>query len=57
VMTYVVAGMMNKETAARISLSEGTVKAHRHNLMRKMHAHSVADLVRISDVLGIGRST
>jgi FixJ family two-component response regulator len=57
VMTYAVAGTMNKETAARISLSESTIKAHRHNLMRKMDAHSVADLVRIADTLGIGRSS
>ncbi|MFZ3361513.1 MAG: response regulator [Xanthobacteraceae bacterium] len=56
VMAHVIAGMMNKETAARIGLSEGTIKAHRHNLMRKMEAHSVADLVRIADTLGIGRS-
>ena len=56
VMTYVVAGTMNKETAARIGLSEGTVKAHRHNLMNKMEVHSVADLVRIAETLGIGRS-
>jgi FixJ family two-component response regulator len=56
VMSDVVVGMMNKQIAARIGVSEGTVKAHRHNLMKKMGIHTVAELVRVADVLGIARS-
>jgi FixJ family two-component response regulator len=56
VMANVVAGKMNKQIAARIGVTEGTVKAHRHNLMNKMGAHAVAELVRIADTLGVGPS-
>jgi FixJ family two-component response regulator len=53
IMACVVAGLMNKQTATKLNLSEGTVKTHRHNLMTKMKALSLADLVRIADTLGI----
>lgn len=53
VMTFVIAGVLNKQTAAEIGLSEVTVKVHRHNLMNKFGVKSVADLVRIADSLGI----
>lgn len=53
IMTYVVAGLMNKQTAATIGLTEGTVKTHRHNLMIKMGAGSITELVRIADALGL----
>jgi FixJ family two-component response regulator len=56
VMAYVVTGMMNKQIAVRIGTSEGTVKAHRHNLMSKMEVHTVAELVRIADTLGMASS-
>jgi FixJ family two-component response regulator len=46
VMTRVVAGWLNKRVAADLGISEITVKAHRGRMMRKMHADSVADLVR-----------
>jgi FixJ family two-component response regulator len=55
VMALVTAGLMNKQVAAEIGLSEATVKVHRHNVMRKLGARSFADLVRISDSLGIPR--
>jgi FixJ family two-component response regulator len=55
IMDYVVAGLMNKQTAATIGLSEGTVKTHRHNLMIKMGAGSITELVRIADTLGLTR--
>jgi FixJ family two-component response regulator len=53
VMTSVVAGRLNKQTAAELSISEITVKAHRGKLMRKMLAHSLPDLVRMASNLGI----
>jgi FixJ family two-component response regulator len=52
IMALVTAGLMNKQAAAEIGLSEVTVKVHRHNLMKKLGARSLAELVRIADVLG-----
>jgi FixJ family two-component response regulator len=53
VFVHVVTGMMNKQVAAAIGISEATVKLHRGTLMRKMRANSVADLVRMADRLGV----
>ena len=53
VMSLVAAGLMNKQVAARLGLSEITVKIHRGNLMRKMHCESLADLVRLAEALGV----
>ncbi|MEM5401117.1 MULTISPECIES: response regulator transcription factor [Paraburkholderia] len=53
VMLYVVDGLMNKEIASELNLSEITVKIHRAQVMRKMAARSVADLVRMTAALGI----
>jgi FixJ family two-component response regulator len=55
VATYVAAGLMNKQTAAKIGVSEITVKVHRGSAMHKLGAKSVADLVRIVDALGVPR--
>jgi FixJ family two-component response regulator len=55
VIAFVTTGMMNKQIAAQIGVSEITVKVHRGNIMRKMGAKSLADLVRMADVLGIRR--
>jgi len=55
VMPLVTAGLMNKQIAAEIGVSEITVKVHRGNVMRKMGAKSVADLVRMADALGLQR--
>lgn len=55
VMALVTAGLLNKQTAAEIGLSEVTVKVHRHNMMKKLGAKSLPQLVRIADVLGIGQ--
>jgi FixJ family two-component response regulator len=44
---------MNKQIAARMGVSEITVKVHRGNVMRKMNARSLAALVRMADALGI----
>jgi FixJ family two-component response regulator len=57
VMALVTAGLMNKQIAAEIGVSEITVKVHRGNVTRKMGARSLADLVRMADVLGIRRET
>ena len=54
VMAMVTAGMLNKQTAAEIGLSEVTVKVHRHNVMKKLDAKSLPELVRIADVLRLG---
>lgn len=53
VMALVTAGLMNKQVAGRLALSEITVKIHRGNLMRKMQAQSLADLVRMAEGLGV----
>jgi len=53
VMKFVCAGLMNKQTAAEIGISEITVKVHRHNVMKKLGAKSLPDLVRMADLLGI----
>jgi RNA polymerase sigma factor (sigma-70 family) len=56
VMTLVSAGLMNRQTAAKLGVSEETVKVHRHNLMAKLGAGSVQQLVRMADALGIDHS-
>jgi FixJ family two-component response regulator len=55
VMALVTAGLLNKQAAAEIGLSEVTVKVHRHNVMKKLGTKSLPELVRIADMLGIGR--
>lgn len=51
VMARVASGLMNKQVAHQLGLSEITVKIHRGNLMRKMEAKSLADLVRMAEAL------
>jgi FixJ family two-component response regulator len=51
VMALVVSGMLNKQIASEIGTSEATVKIHRGNVVRKMQAASVVDLVRMADKL------
>ena len=55
VIAFVVDGLMNKQIAAELGVSEITVKVHRVNMMRKMKARSVIDLVGMADLLGIRR--
>jgi FixJ family two-component response regulator len=53
VMAFVVTGRLNKQIAAELNVSEVTVKVHRGQVMRKMRARSLAELVRMADKLGI----
>jgi FixJ family two-component response regulator len=53
VMQQVVSGLLNKQIAAELTISEFTVKLHRGRVMRKMQAESLADLVIMAERLGI----
>jgi len=53
VFSLVTAGLMNKQVAGELGVSEITAKVHRGNVMKKMGARSLADLVRMADALGI----
>jgi RNA polymerase sigma factor (sigma-70 family) len=53
VMTFVIAGLLNKQTAAQMGVSEVTVKVHRHRLMNKLGAKSLPDLVRMAEILRV----
>jgi FixJ family two-component response regulator len=53
VMAWVTGGLLNKQIAAKIGISEMTVKIHRGQVMRKMGARSLADLVMIAERLGV----
>jgi FixJ family two-component response regulator len=56
VMGLVTAGLMNKQIAGELGLSEITVKIHRGHVMRKMAVRSLADLVRMAELLGVRRT-
>jgi FixJ family two-component response regulator len=53
VLPFVVAGFLNKQTAGDLGTSEITIGVHRGQIMRKMEARSLAELVRMADTLGI----
>jgi FixJ family two-component response regulator len=57
IMALVASGLMSKQIAAQIGLSEITVKVHRSHIMKKMEARSVADLVRMAEALGVKPAT
>ncbi|MGA7810603.1 response regulator transcription factor [Bradyrhizobium sp.] len=56
VFALVISGLMNKQIAHTLQISEITVKIHRGHVMRKMEARSLADLVRMAEMLGVKRS-
>lgn len=53
VLPFVVTGFLNKQTAAELGTSEITIRVHRGQIMRKMGARSLAELVRMADKLGV----
>lgn len=55
VIGLVTSGLMNKQIASELGVSEITAKVHRGNIMRKMGARSLPELVRMADALGIQR--
>jgi FixJ family two-component response regulator len=57
VMTLVTTGMMNRQVAAELGLAEVTVKVHRHKVMKKLGARTLAKLVRMANALGLPHTT
>jgi FixJ family two-component response regulator len=57
VMALVTAGRMNKQIAGEMQLAEITVKLHRGSVMRKMGAKSLAELVRMADIVDIRKKS
>lgn len=57
IMALVVVGRANKQIAGELAVSEMTVKVHRGQVMRKMHARSLPELVRMADRLGVPTAT
>jgi len=57
VIGFISAGLPNKQIAAEMGISDATVKVHRANIMRKMEARSLAELVRMADLLGVGEQS
>ena len=57
VLRQVVSGLLNKQVAAELNITEFTVKFHRGHIMHKMRADSLADLVRMAESLGIRSHT
>jgi FixJ family two-component response regulator len=55
VLELVITGQLNKQIAAQLELSEATVKVHRSQIMHKMRARSLVDLVRMADMLGVSK--
>ena len=53
VIALTVRGMLNKQIAGELGISEATIKVHRHNIMQKMEANSLPELVRIFEKLGL----
>ena len=52
-MTLLAAGLINRQVATEMGVSEVTVKAHKAKIMKKLDANSLADLVRMADTLGL----
>lgn len=55
VLEHVIAGQLNKQTAAALGTVEKTIKVHRARVMEKMKVHSVAELVHLTEKVGLGR--
>ena len=57
IMTYVITGMLNKQSAAALEIAEDTVKIHRGRVMKKLDIVSVVELVRLCDKAAIAAAT
>jgi len=57
VIGFISAGLSNKQIASEIGISDATAKVHRANIMRKMEARSLAELVRMADLIGVGEQS
>lgn len=53
ILRYIITGMLNKQIALKLDIAEKTVKVHRGRIMEKLHANSVAELVRLAEKAGI----
>jgi FixJ family two-component response regulator len=53
VLRYVITGMMNKQIASSLDITEKTVKVHRGRIMEKLRVDSVAELVRLAEKVGV----
>jgi FixJ family two-component response regulator len=53
ILRYVITGMLNKQIALKLGIAEKTVKVHRGSVMKKLHANSVAELIRLAEKAGI----
>jgi FixJ family two-component response regulator len=55
-MTFMITGMLNKQIAGNLNISEETVKIHRSRIMHKLRLVSAAELVRLCEVIGISQA-
>jgi two-component system response regulator FixJ len=53
ILTYIITGLLNKQIASELNISERTVKAHRKKVFDKMGVHSIAELVRLTETVGL----
>jgi FixJ family two-component response regulator len=53
ILTYLITGVLNKQIAYELEISERTVKAHRKQVLDKMSVNSIAELVRLTEKVGI----
>jgi FixJ family two-component response regulator len=53
ILTYLITGMLNKQIAYELKISERTVKAHRKQVFDKMSVNSIAELVRLTEKVGV----
>jgi len=53
ILTYLITGMLNKQIAYELKISERTVKAHRKQVLDKMGVNSIAELVRLTEKVGV----
>lgn len=57
ILTYMITGLLNKQIACELNISERTVKAHRKQVFNKIGVHSMAELVRLTETVGLKPAT